>query len=171
MSVGFDEDLDGNEELDNEWFVVRHSGETPEIALHAARHYLTEAEDGPKLTLSPEQWALLLAAAGERYREIILRDLQPENRDKPIYRGVKRSIVNLQRFECFCRRHNLESHSFDREVAAALLIFLAAEAVGVAKGGRISCLNCSFRELNAFARKVGLIKGSLPRYIRAICPD
>ena len=165
MNTGLDEDLD------NEWFVVRHSGETPEIALYAARYYLTEAEDGPKHSLSPEQWALLQEAAGERYREIILRDLQPENRDKPIFRGIKRSIVNLQRFENFCRRHNLDARSFSREVAAALLIFLAVEAVGVARGGRASSINCSFSELNAFARRIGLIEDSLPLHIRELCAE
>lgn len=158
-----------DEHLDNEWFVVRHSGETPEIALYAARHYLTEADDGPKLTLSGEQWALLQEAAGERYREIVLRDLQVENRDKTIYRGVKRSIVNYQRFECFCHRHNLDARSFGKEVAAALLFFLAAESVDVAKGARSSCINCSYGELNAFARKIGLVEDCLPRHIREIC--
>jgi hypothetical protein len=165
MSIGIDE------LLDNEWFVVRHSGETPEIALYAARHYLTEADDGPKLSLSGEQWAILQEAAGERYREIVLRDLQIENRDKSIYRGIKRSIINYQRFECFCHRHNLDARSFRKEVAAALLFFLAAESVDIAKGSRSSSINCSFEELNVFARKIGLIEDSLPRHMREICPE
>jgi len=105
--------------LDNEWFVVRHSGEIPEIALYAARHYLTEAEDGPRLHLSPDQWGRLLDAARVRYREIVLRDLQLDNRDTSIYRGLARSIINYRRFESFCRRHGLDMQDFCREVAAA----------------------------------------------------
>lgn len=159
------------EHLDNEWFLVRHSGETPEIALYSAIHYLTEAEDGPKLSLSEEQVALLKEAAAERYREIVLRDLQLENRDKTIYRGLKRAIINFQRFECFCRRQHLDGQDFNKEVAASLLFFLATECVEVAKGGRNSSINCSFQELNAFARKVGLVVNRLPRHIETVCPE
>ncbi len=158
-----------DEHLDNEWFVVRHSGEIPEIALYAARHYLTEAEDGPRMSLSPDQWRMLLEAAGERYREIILRDMEPQNRHTSIYRGLARSIANYQRFECFCHRQGLDAREFVREVAVALLLFLATESVDVAKGGRASCINCTYKELNDFARKVGLVRKSLPPYVRHLC--
>jgi len=157
--------------LDNEWFVVRHSGEIPEIALYAARHYLTEAEDGPRLDLSPEQWGRLLGAAEGRYREIVLRDLQPENRDTSVYRGLARSIINYCRFESFCRRHGLDMEDFCREVAAALLIFLVVEAAEVARGGRESCINCTFTELNDFACRIGLVRDSLPISMRRLCPE
>jgi len=157
--------------LDNEWFVVRHSGEIPEIALYAARHYLTEAEDGPRLDLSRNQWERLLDAAGVRYREIVLRDLQLNNRDTSVYRGLARSIVNYRRFESFCRRHGLDMEDFCREVAAALLIFLVAEAAEVARGGRKSCINCTFTELNDFACRIGLVSDSLPPSIRCLCPE
>ena len=162
----------GAEELlDNEWFVVRHSGETPEIALYSALHYLTEAEDGPRLSLTNEQCSLLKEAARERYQEIVLRDLQPENRDRSIYRGIKRSIINYQRFKCFCQRQELNEQDFHKQVAASLMLFLASESVGVAKGSRPSSINCSFRDLNSFARKVGLVQKQLPGYIRSICPE
>lgn len=157
--------------LDNEWFVVRHSGEIPEIALYAARHYLTEAEDGPRLELTPDQWRRLLDAAGVRYREIVLRDLQPDNRGTSVYRGLARSIVNFRRFEAFCRRHGLEMEAFSREVAATLLIFLVVEAAEVARAGRPSCINCTFIELNAFARRIGLVADSLPASLRRLCPE
>lgn len=165
MSGGLDE------YLDNEWYVVRHSGETPEIALYSAIYYLTEAEDGPKLSLTDEQLCQLKEAAAERYREIVLRDLQPQNRDKAIYRGIKRSSTNYQRFECFCRRQGLDGHDFSKEVAASLLLFLATECVDVARGRRVTSINCSFQELNAFARRTGLVEDHLPGYIESICPD
>lgn len=159
------------EQLENEWFMVRHSGETPEIALYSALHYLTEAKDGPGLSLTGEQYALLKEAAEERYREIVLRDLQPENRDKTIYRGVKRAMVNYRRFECFCRRQGLDGQDFKKEVAASLLLFLAAEWVETARGGRLTSINCTFHELNVFAREIGLVEDRLPRHIEAICPE
>jgi hypothetical protein len=157
--------------IDNEWFVVRHSGEIPEIALYAARHYLTEAEDGPRLDLSREQWGRLVDAAAVRYREIVQRDLQLNNRDTSIYRGLARSIANFLRFESFCCRHGLDMQEFRGEVAAALLIFLAAEAAEVAKGGRKSCINCTFTELNDFACRIGLVRESLPVSLRPLCPE
>lgn len=159
------------EHLDNEWFVVRHSGEIPEIALYTARHYLTEAEDGPRLHLSRDQWARLVDAARVRYEEIVLRDLQVDNRDTSIYRGLARSIANFRRFESFCRRHGLDMQDFCREVAAALQNFLAAEAAEVAKGGRKSCINCTFTELNDFACRIGLDKESLPVSLPRLCPE
>jgi hypothetical protein len=159
------------EHLDNEWFVVRHSGEIPEIALYAARHYLTEAEDGPRLYLSRDQWGRLLDAARVRYREIVLRDLQLDNRDTSIYRGLARSIINYRRFESFCSRHGLDMQDFCREVAAALLIFLVAESAEVAGGGRKSSINCTFAELNDFACRIGLVRDSLPESMRRLCPE
>lgn len=160
-----------DEDLENEWFAIRYSGETPEIALYSSIYFLTEAEDGPKTCLTEDQQALLKEAASERYREIILRDLQPENRDKAIYRGVKRSIVNFKRYECFCRRQLLDSQDFKAEVAAALLFFLATESVDTAKGDRLSSINCSFKELNDFARKIGLVEGHLPNHIAPLCTE
>jgi len=106
------------EHIDNEWFVVRHSGELPEVALHSSLYYLTEAEDGPKLTLAENHLRELQAAAMERYQDIILRDLLPENRNASMYRGVKRAIVNYQRYQRFCHRQELEmSAGFIKEVA------------------------------------------------------
>ncbi len=160
-----------DDHLDNEWYLVRHSGETPEIALYSALHFLTEAEDGPRLVLTGDQLGQLKEAAAERYREIILRDLQPENRGKTIYRGIKRSIVNYQRFSCFCRRQGLDGRAFKKVVAASLLVFLARESVERTKSDRPSSLNCSFLELNDFARKVGLVEDSLPRHMEALCPE
>ncbi len=159
------------EHLDNEWYLVRHSGETPEIALYSALYFLTEAEDGPKLSLTDEQLDHLKEAAAERYREIVLRDLQPENRGKTIYRGIKRSIINYQRFVCFCRRQGLDEQAFKKVVAASLLVFLATESVAGSKSSRPSSINCSFHELNDFARKIGLVEDCLPRHIEVLCPE
>ena len=73
------------EYLENEWFVVRHSGEIPEIAFHSSVFFLTEASDGPKLPHSEVDFTFLREAARERFREIILRDILPENRTATFY--------------------------------------------------------------------------------------
>jgi len=162
---------DAAEYLENEWYVVRHSGEMPEVALHASLHYLTEAKDGPGLSLADHHLRELQAAALERYREIILRDLVLENRDTAIYRGVKRSIINYQRCQRFCRRQGLAMQpGFSEEIAAALRVFLAAEVVEVTGGARDSSINCSYRELELFAAAIGVPAASLPPGLEEICP-
>ena len=43
--------------LEEELLLVRHSGEIPEVALHASVHYLTEDPEGPGLVLADIQLA------------------------------------------------------------------------------------------------------------------
>lgn len=157
------------EAIENEWFAVRHSGETPEIALHSAIYYLTEDHEGPGLVLAAEDIGLLRRAAAERYLEIILRDLLPANRDLALYRGVKRSIINYHRYQSFCRRQQLDGRTIIPEVAAALLLFLVTEAVAVSKRRRSPSINCSFLELNVFAQQLGLVAENLPSALATLC--
>jgi len=155
--------------LEDEWYVVRHSGEIPEIALFSARHYLTEDAEGPRLKLSEEQWRTLVRAAEERYHEIVLRDLQQENRGSSGYRGIKRSIVNWRRFCSFCWRQRVDNRRFRNEVAATLLLYLMEELVEIGSGRREPSINCTYDELNSFALELGLAIDGLPEVIRSLC--
>ena len=155
--------------LENEWYTVRHSGEIPEIALCSSLYYLVEDRSGPCRELTAAQKLRLVDAAELRYREIVLRDLQHANRGKRTYRGIKRSIANWYRYENFCSRQNIDATSFRHEVAAALLAFLAEEAVEVERGRRGASLNCSFVELRTFALRLGLACSMLPEKIAQIC--
>lgn len=155
--------------LENEWYVVRHSGEIPEIALNSALYYLAEDRNGPRRTLSPVQIRMLVEAAELRYKEIVLRDLYQKNLLKPIYRGLKRSADNWYRYEKFCLRQQVDSTSFRHEVAAALLVFLAEEVVEVERGKRLSSINCTFDELCTFAARLGLAESILPGGLEIHC--
>jgi len=149
--------------LDNEWHAVRDSGEIPEVAYHSSLYYLTRDENGPRLQLSDDEIDRLLDAAKCRYRDIILRDMKPENRGKPAYRGLKRSIENWRRFTVFHERYKVELIALQREAATALQAFLTSE---IADGVFPSAwLNCSFQELLAFARDLGLLRHNLPEHI------
>lgn len=97
--------------LEDEWLLVRHSGEIPEIALHSAFHYLTADPNGPRLQLSVEETHYLRDAAATRYQEIILRDLCYENRELTVYRGIRRAIFNWHRFVVFCERQDISCHN------------------------------------------------------------
>jgi len=159
--------------LAEELLIVRHSGEIPEIAFHGSLHYLCEDPAGPQLTLNPEELDSLRQQAVARYREILLRDLNPENRDATIYRGMKRCIFNWERLGKFCVRQELEIEEALRlEIAEALCSFLRQEANEVRAGLRQSCLNCTREELDAFTKEIGVMPEQLPDDIEMLfCPQ
>ena len=142
--------------LEDEWYIVRHSGETPEIALHSALYYLTRSKDGPRITLSEEQVAWLRQAAVDRYYEIIVRDLRHVNYGTPVSRGIKRSIINYHRFRTFCERQKIDRSAVQRQAAAALLDFLEIEIAEVGRGQRLPLIDCPYEELQCFAADLGI---------------
>ena len=160
-----------DQEVENEWYSVRHSGEIPEIALCSALYYLCEDRNGPCMELSQAQVKNLVDAAERRYREIVLRDLDHANRAKSIYRGIERSIVNWYRYESFCLRRAVNTTPFKHEVAAALLVFLDEEVTAVERGMRAPSINCSFSRLLSFATRLGLSYSMLPEGLSTFCPD
>ncbi len=143
-------DSNYHELLENEWYHVRHSGEIPEVALYSSIHYLTKDVEGPNLKLEEKEHLLLGDAAFKRYREIIMRDILPENRDTSIYRGILRSICNWRRFKRFCERHDLSTAPVREEVREQLILFLADEVEQALQGNRSSSINCTFEELYSF---------------------
>ena len=151
-------------------YVVRHSGEIPEVVLCSSLYYLAEDRNGPCGELNDAQIRRLVEAAELRYREIVLRDLSHEKRGTPEYRGIKRSIINWDRYETFCKRQRVDPTFLRHETAAALLIFLAEEVADVLGGGRASSINCTFAELCTFAAQLGLRSSILPEGTADICP-
>ena len=149
--------------LAEELLIVRHSGEIPEIAFHSSLYYLCEDPEGPQLTLGQQELDLLRRQVVARYREILLRDLSPENRDARIFRGLKRCIFNWERLGKFCARQTMEIEATLRqEIAEALRRFLQQETDEVRAGLRQSCLNCTREELDGFAREIGVGPEELP---------
>ena len=159
--------------LAEELLIVRHSGEIPEIAFHGSLYYLCEDPAGPRLTLGQRELDLLRQQVVARYREILLRDLSPENRDARIYRGLKRCIFNWGRLRKFCARQEMKIEEALRlEIAEALRCFLRQETGEVRAGLRHSCLNCTREELDAFAREIGVLPEQMPEGIEMLfCPQ
>ncbi len=145
-----------SEFLEDEWYLVRHSGETPEIALHSAIYFLSRAKNGPRAILKNDHLEMLQRAAIERFTEIVLRDLQHANCGKTTYRGIVRSIINYRRFCAFCSRQGVDPCEVRRLAAAALEKFLELELAVLNDGGQISIINCSYNELLAFAAELGI---------------
>jgi hypothetical protein len=158
--------------LEDELLILADSGEIPEIAFHSTLHYLTEDPDGPQLNLTGKELHLLQDAALNRYRQIILRDLDPANRDLSIYRGIRRSIYNWQRMLDFSSRSNRDiSTQFQEIVAAALLAFLEQELADVNSDKRISSVNCSASELLTFAAALDIAVPDLPADWQKLCSE
>ncbi|WP_136796782.1 MULTISPECIES: hypothetical protein [Desulfosediminicola] len=160
-----------NDFLEDEWFVVRHSGEMPEVAYHSAIFFLTRDEEGPRLALQENEHMFLKEAAAERYREIVLRDLQAENRGTPAYRGIQRSIHNYRRFKQFCAREEFDMGRFAEKVSLSLQSILKVEAQERAEGLQSSALNCTFDELSGFADELGLDQGILSEELANLCSE
>ena len=156
----------------DEELLVRHSGEIPEIAYHNSLYHLLEDPEGPGLgPLAPAELAALQAVAVTRYREIILRDLDPANRSLPLFRGVRRAIWNWQRLGDFCRRCRFAvDHELRQEVAAALIAFLenqAREAASATPGA--PSLNCTAEQLQQFMVQLSGHSPALPPQWLALC--
>lgn len=150
---------------------MRHAGEIPEIAYYNSLYYLSDDPQGPGLELAAAELDYLQGQAIARYREILLRDLEPGNRDLALYRGIGRVIWNWQRLEKFIERHQLPAClELQQEVVAALTAFLDNELHEVQAGTRTSCLNCTSSQLADFLRHLGLEQAPSCSAWLSLCP-
>jgi hypothetical protein len=157
--------------ITEEEFTVQHSGEIPEITLHSSLYYLAEDPEGPGLELEADEIFFLKQAVIKRYREIILRDLEPENRDKSIYRGLARCAVNWQRLLKFCSREHFNFAALQAETAEALQKFLQQELVDVQSKKRSSSVNCPQEEVSNLAVSLGILPAELPDGWQELCME
>lgn len=155
--------------LEEEWLLVRHSGEIPEVALHASLHYLGEDAEGPHLVLTQEEIEHLQQAAVARYEEIILRDLDPGNRTRSLFRGIRRANHNWYRYVRFCERIPRSVDAFQQRTAKALLDYLHLEQAELKAGTHQASINCTAEALLTFALGLGLAAASLPQGWEALC--
>lgn len=161
-----------NELLADEWLIVRHSGEIPEITFHSSLYYLTVESDGPGLSLTDEELARLKDAAFQRYQEIILRDICLENFHKTIYRGVRRTLYNWERCKAFTLRQSIDCGTFQEKAAQTLLDFLEQGVSAAGKTIDKNFINCSAVQLIALGEELGLMVKQFPPDIAQFClPD
>jgi hypothetical protein len=152
-----------------EMLLVRNSGEIPEVAFHGSLYYLTADPEGPGLALSVDERGVLEEQVLERYREIIRRDLTPENRDRAIYRGLARAAVNWRRLAGFCHRTAREADRYRSEAGLALRELLTQEIAEVRSGRRRPSINCTAADLTVFAGELGLSIQELPLGWQELC--
>ncbi|NQS71120.1 MAG: hypothetical protein HQQ73_03000 [Desulfobulbaceae bacterium] len=157
--------------LEEEVLLVRHSGEIPEVALHASLYYLQEDEEGPQLLLSAEEEQLLEQAAAERYEEIIRRDLDLANRDLRLFRGIRRAEENWRRYVRFCEKSRIDADPLRQEVGQALCAYLKQEHDEVARGQRSPSVNCPQETVRALAAALQLRPEALPAGWECLCAE
>lgn len=139
--------------LEDEELIIRFGGEIPEIAFHSSLHYLCHDPAGPMLTLDSRELLPLQEAVVARYQEIILRDLDPDNRDRRIYRGLARVIHNWRRLRMFLDRQSMVMDPcFQEKIKGWCVRFVEQELADVTAGLRDPCINCSAWEWAAFVR-------------------
>ncbi len=155
--------------LEEEAFLIKHSGETPEIAYHSSLHFLFEDLDGPRLKREEIDLLPLKRAVFERYKRILFRDLNPKNRDRRIYRGVARSIANWHRLKTYSQREGFDIKGVREETRKRLLSFLKVEYEDVKGGRRKPSINCTYDELLEFARELRLSEKEIPDGIKRLC--
>ena len=155
--------------LEEEWVLVRNSGEIPEVALHASFHYLCEDTEGPQLVLTVEEKVVLHQAALARYEEIILRDLDPKNRDLRLFRGIRRANHNWYRYARFCDQIGHDYQEFMDQAGQSLLDYLHQEVPEVHSGQRQPSVNCNSEALLTFALALGKEVGDLPAGWEEVC--
>jgi len=155
--------------LEEEYLLVRHSGEIPEVALHASLYYLCEDEEGPAFILSAEELQPLHDAVLDRYREIILRDLDVANRDLSLFRGLNRAICNWRRFVRFSHQIGAPYADFQREAGRALVTYFQREVADIHSGRRTSSVNCSASTLQTFVDALELDLKALPDGWTSLC--
>jgi len=137
-----------------EW--IEESGEIPEVAFCEAVSYLTEEEDGPKLTLTPSDIKLLEDAVIYRYKNIILRDLDYTNRGSTVFRGMKRAIINYERLKKYQSRKNKVVSGQKEEISRALAEYMDRECRDISEGRFYSTINYGREKLEKFAKELGV---------------
>lgn len=143
-----------NDFIEDERLIILHSGEMPEVAYHGSIYHLTEDPEGPllkkeEIDLTPLKEAVIL-----RYRTIIFRDLDHKNREKRIYRGLARAIVNYDRLNKFADLEGMDIGHIHDEIKKKAAEFLQQEIDEVTKWNRKTCINCSVHEVKEFLQKV-----------------
>lgn len=153
--------MNKQEILKDEVLMIEKSGEMPEVAFYESLYFLRDDPEGPGFYLDEYDQLPLKKAVIRRYTSIILRDLNPRNRKKSIYRGLKRSIINWDRLKKYSGKENLDIEEVRKKTADSLIFFLKQEWHDVTEKKAESCLNCSRIELEKFAVDLGLKKEQL----------
>jgi len=170
------------EVLEEEWLIVRHSGEIPEIALHSALYYLTDDPDGPRLQLSGEERESLQEAAATRYHEIMHRfvafckrqdrtdytSTEPDKARRSLHGQILRHrSATTEALLHLVQKSRQSNGKTSTDAGRSLSIYGADDT-----GPSLACsFNCTFHEFTLFARELGITEEQLPPDIHLFCRE
>ena len=135
---------------------IENSGEMPEVAFYESLYYLTEEEEGPKLILTSSDIKLLEDAVVNRFKTIILRDLEFANRRSSIFRGLKRAIINYNRLKKYQKKKNRVDIDLKKEIGCSLIEYIRCECEDISDKRHYRTINCTIEELEQFAEELGV---------------
>ena len=134
-------------EIEEEATLIRlQGGEMPEVALFDSLETLSHDNISP----TEEELRVLKAAVLDRYKDIVRRDLDPENQTRDLFRGPARARTNLKRLTLFAEKQGLPFEDFYSETAERLISYLKLEASAIAAGRAFNTLGLERRELETF---------------------
>jgi hypothetical protein len=150
------------EEVIEEKEIIAHSGEMPEVAFGSSLYFLIEDPDGPHLTLTSEEITLLKQGVIERYKRIILRDLNPRIRERGEFRSIERAIVNYKRLKRYLEKEQLNISDIIPELAQALTLYMKAELEDTyLEEHSLRTVNCSREDWQWFVNELHLDSSDL----------
>jgi hypothetical protein len=156
--------------IDDEVLMIENGGEMPEVILHGCLYFLGMDPEGPQLALTQQNIRRLKLAVIDGYRSIILRDLTVANRGKSHYRGLARTLVNVQRLRRFCEQEEFDMGPVRVEVGEWLQNFMVAEYSDVSTQARKTCINCSLVDLAQLFALIAFDASRLPAgWQRIVC--
>lgn len=135
---------------------IENSGEMPEVAFYESLYYLTEEEDGPKLILTSADIKFLEDAVVNRFKTIILRDLEFANRKSSIFRGLKRAIINYDRLKKYQKKKNRADSGIEKAIGYSLIEYIRCECEDISDKRHYRTINCKRDELEHFAEELGV---------------
>jgi len=155
--------------IEDEVFYIVKAGELPEVAYYSTLYHLTRDPGGPGIVPDKDEMYKLKWAVVECYKNIIFRDITPENRHKRRYRGLLRASINFDRFLGFINKEVLIVDDIISEISQKTLFFLENELKECSLGAK-SSINCSYETLQKFTEKLKIFH-LIPLEIKELCSN
>ena len=145
--------------------IVLQGGEIPEVALYESLNHLQKIG----IQITGEELRHLREAVIRRYRDIILRDLTPENVVHSFFRGPERARINHQRLRRFTQNTLGPGHDNQEETGRLLMVYLRHEADRIGTGRDYNTLGMTEDELRDMLKDVGIDPADLDDLIDRVC--
>ena len=84
-----------------------------------------------------------------------MRDLNYSSISTPVFRGIKRAIINYKRLKKYQTRKHIKNHNWEKEISGLLIEYMDQECRDISEKRFYRTINCSHKELEEFAKEIG----------------